>query len=212
MEFLLTYGWAILVVLVVIGALSYFGVLNPSRLLPSKCYFGTFGKCEDFVVISDVDNSGTGDDNFIWFYLMNNLGRSIETLDTTYKGDAGCEIGLIVVLEPTITPGDVFDAVLGGTCTGNTLTIIICLINKGYLKVVPPDKDFKDRYCTPDACTTWQPGEKASIILANCPGITKGSRIKEQIDLVYAFAGASEFTHTTGGEISAVAVESPFTS
>jgi len=30
MEFLMTYGWAILVVLVVIGALAYFGVLSPS--------------------------------------------------------------------------------------------------------------------------------------------------------------------------------------
>src|SRR3989338_3584712 len=37
MEFLMTYGWAILVVLVAIGALAYFGVLNPSRFLPSSC-------------------------------------------------------------------------------------------------------------------------------------------------------------------------------
>ncbi|MBI3036442.1 hypothetical protein HYY73_01620 [Candidatus Woesearchaeota archaeon] len=40
MEFLMTYGWAILVVLVVIGALSYFGVLSPSTLLPEKCNEG----------------------------------------------------------------------------------------------------------------------------------------------------------------------------
>ncbi len=37
MEFLMTYGWAILVVLVAIGALAYFGVLNPETLLPEKC-------------------------------------------------------------------------------------------------------------------------------------------------------------------------------
>jgi len=37
MEFLMTYGWAILVVLVVIGALAYFGVLSPATLLPEKC-------------------------------------------------------------------------------------------------------------------------------------------------------------------------------
>ena len=30
MEFLMTYGWAILVVLVVIGALAYFGILSPT--------------------------------------------------------------------------------------------------------------------------------------------------------------------------------------
>lgn len=37
LEFLMTYGWAILVVLVAIGALAYFGVLSPDKFLPSKC-------------------------------------------------------------------------------------------------------------------------------------------------------------------------------
>jgi hypothetical protein len=37
MEFLMTYGWAILVVLVAIGALTYFGVLSPDKFLPEKC-------------------------------------------------------------------------------------------------------------------------------------------------------------------------------
>jgi len=37
MEFLMTYGWAILVVLVVIGALVYMGVLNPMAMVPEKC-------------------------------------------------------------------------------------------------------------------------------------------------------------------------------
>jgi hypothetical protein len=37
LEFLTTYGWALLVILVMIGALVYFGVLNPSKALPTKC-------------------------------------------------------------------------------------------------------------------------------------------------------------------------------
>ena len=37
MEFLMTYGWAILVVLVAIGALAYFGVLSPNKFLPTSC-------------------------------------------------------------------------------------------------------------------------------------------------------------------------------
>ncbi len=41
MEFLMTYGWAILVVLVAIGALAYFGVLSPEKLLPEKCLIST---------------------------------------------------------------------------------------------------------------------------------------------------------------------------
>jgi hypothetical protein len=37
MEFLMTYGWALLVVIIVIAALAFFGLLNPSRFLPEKC-------------------------------------------------------------------------------------------------------------------------------------------------------------------------------
>jgi hypothetical protein len=36
MEFLMTYGWALLVVLLVIAVLAYFGMLNPDRFLPDK--------------------------------------------------------------------------------------------------------------------------------------------------------------------------------
>jgi hypothetical protein len=36
MEFLMTYGWALLVVLIAIAALAFFGMLNPDRFLPDK--------------------------------------------------------------------------------------------------------------------------------------------------------------------------------
>ena len=50
MEFLMTYGWAILVVLVAIGALAYFGLLNPDLFLPEKCVIssGSGLFCDDF--------------------------------------------------------------------------------------------------------------------------------------------------------------------
>ena len=54
MEFLMTYGWAILVVLVVIGALSYFGVLSPSTLLPEKCTFPVSVSCTDHTVVGSA--------------------------------------------------------------------------------------------------------------------------------------------------------------
>ena len=66
MEFLMTYGWAILVVLVAIGALAYFGVLNPSRFLPSSCTIIPGIGCDDFVVTAtDVQlilRNGMGND------------------------------------------------------------------------------------------------------------------------------------------------------
>ncbi len=47
MEFLMTYGWAILVVLAAIGALAYFGVLSPGNLLPQRCEFAAGMDCTE---------------------------------------------------------------------------------------------------------------------------------------------------------------------
>ena len=57
MEFLTTYGWAILVVLVMISALSYFGILDPSIFLPEKCVFSAGISCEESA--ADIDPVGT---------------------------------------------------------------------------------------------------------------------------------------------------------
>ncbi|MBD3313845.1 hypothetical protein GF345_05365, partial [Candidatus Woesearchaeota archaeon] len=78
MEFLMTYGWAILVVLVVIGALAYFGVLSPQRLLPDKCLFGPgIGTCSDFAI---EDLSSNTDDQQIVLDVTNGFGETI-TMD-----------------------------------------------------------------------------------------------------------------------------------
>lgn len=53
MEFLMTYGWAILVVLAAIAALAYFGVLSPDRFLPNKCQLPSGFGCVDFVANSN---------------------------------------------------------------------------------------------------------------------------------------------------------------
>lgn len=55
MEFLMTYGWAILVVLGAITALAYFGVLSPSKFYPDSCILPTSSGlgCSDFVLYPD---------------------------------------------------------------------------------------------------------------------------------------------------------------
>ncbi len=70
MEFLMTYGWAILVVLIAIGALAYFGVLSPGRFLPSSCTMGPGFSCEEF----KVDNVA-GDS--LQIRLRNGIGKDI---------------------------------------------------------------------------------------------------------------------------------------
>ena len=51
LEFLTTYGWAFLVILIMMSALAYFGVLNPSKLLPDRCNFGAEIGCNKNTMI-----------------------------------------------------------------------------------------------------------------------------------------------------------------
>ena len=47
LEFLTTYGWAFLIILIMIGTLAYFGILTPSKLLPNRCTIGSEFGCSD---------------------------------------------------------------------------------------------------------------------------------------------------------------------
>ena len=67
MEFLMTYGWAILVVLVAVMALSYFGVLSPDMFLSKKCSFPSGISCLDYQVT----------DSRVALVLQNNFGGTI---------------------------------------------------------------------------------------------------------------------------------------
>lgn len=50
LEFIATYGWAIMVVLVMTGAFAYFGILNPSKLMPSRCGGTPEFVCADYQI------------------------------------------------------------------------------------------------------------------------------------------------------------------
>jgi hypothetical protein len=85
MEFLMTYGWAILVVLAAIGALAYFGVLNVKSYLPEQC-FGPAGlDCLD-------KPSADAAKKTITFAFKNNLGNSINFTNAgNSSGDCGTD-------------------------------------------------------------------------------------------------------------------------
>jgi hypothetical protein len=53
-EFLVTYGWAIMAAMIVIGALTYFGITNPTTSLPDKCIFSNSFECKDFQITNDT--------------------------------------------------------------------------------------------------------------------------------------------------------------
>jgi hypothetical protein len=77
MEFLMTYGWAILVVLAAIGALAYFGVLSPDRFLPEKCTLPSGVACLDFTYAA-----GTG----ISMSIQNSGGFDMTGVSVTVNG------------------------------------------------------------------------------------------------------------------------------
>ncbi len=73
MEFLMTYGWAILVVLISIAALAFFGVLNPSKFSPNFCSIGPGFSCNEFKVTS----------NGVEISLRNGVGTSLNSVKMT---------------------------------------------------------------------------------------------------------------------------------
>ncbi|MBW2965599.1 hypothetical protein KY342_00680 [Candidatus Woesearchaeota archaeon] len=103
MEFLMTYGWAILVVLAAIGALAYFGVLKPTQFLPEKCVLAPGVACMDFKVSS----------NGINILISNSLGRDIEVTRITA---GNCS----QVFNQDLNNGDKFEFVLSGCNPGET--------------------------------------------------------------------------------------------
>lgn len=83
MEFLMTYGWAILVVLAAIGALAYFGVLSPDRFLPEKCTMPSGIACLDF----------TGTTDAITLRIQNAAGFDMDSVVINVTNSAGTDVG-----------------------------------------------------------------------------------------------------------------------
>lgn len=97
MEFLMTYGWAILVVLAAIGALAYFGILSPDRFLPSS-YTMTGG-------ISAAEyKMGTSS---LQFAFINNVGTTINVESVTVNTTGGS--GVNCNTNNTVTTGFALD-------------------------------------------------------------------------------------------------------
>lgn len=80
LEFLMSYGWAILVVLIAVGALAYFGVLNVDKFLPEKCTLTPGFACLDFKAGTDG----------ITLVIKNAMGGDI-VIETIALTKYGCE-------------------------------------------------------------------------------------------------------------------------
>ena len=115
MEFLMTYGWAILVVLAAIGALAYFGVLSPDKFMPSKCLVTGGFSCVEYKITTTE----------VRFYLQNNLGADANVTFvnvTNANGDACTVVGYPVWLnngQKTTSSFNVTGCLTGNSFKGN---------------------------------------------------------------------------------------------
>jgi len=85
MEFLMTYGWGILVVLAAIGSLAYFGVLNPAKFFPDSCVIPSSAgmACLDFNLFSSSAH----------LLIINSGGRDV-LIDRISVGSCSSDFGL----------------------------------------------------------------------------------------------------------------------
>ena len=110
MEFLMTYGWAILVVLAAIGALAYFGVLSPDRFLPEKCTLPSGVACLDF----------TGSPSTVTLVIQNSAGFDMQNV-SVYVNSTTANFGCTDAgADGTLTDGekDTFTCTTGGLSNG----------------------------------------------------------------------------------------------
>jgi len=99
LEFLMTYGWAILVVLAAIAALSYFGILNPSKFTPTTCVASSGVGCLGKPIITN---------NSVTLSISNGLGYDIAINTNAMSNDWNC---------PTANQ---YVCALGDSCTNAT--------------------------------------------------------------------------------------------
>ena len=92
LEFLMTYGWAILVVLLVIAVLMYSGVINTDAFLPDKCALASGIVCRDYAV----------EGSRVILSLKNNIGIGIiiNSVDVLKKNGGSCSNVGTVRLNP----------------------------------------------------------------------------------------------------------------
>jgi hypothetical protein len=100
MEFLMTYGWAILAAVIVIGVLAAFGVFNPSTYVPNRCILSAPLGC----------NAGTASAANVILEIQNGAGGEVVISSIAVEGCATDTTGW------TLADGDL-SAPITITCT-----------------------------------------------------------------------------------------------
>ncbi len=101
LEFLTTYGWAFMVILVMIGALAYFGVLNPQQFIPERCQMSAPFSCDGQNYILRA-----GEDDNIIITVRNSINTRLNISNMEIRNNEGNYDIECTGFEPTIIPID----------------------------------------------------------------------------------------------------------
>ena len=110
MEFLMTYGWAILAAIIAIAVLAYFGVFNPGRYTTETCAVSAPFVCDDNSAatptgVNLVLRNGGDEDYNISKVIISNCGTN-DTVST--QANSGNTATVTVTCSPVLTAGTSF--------------------------------------------------------------------------------------------------------
>ena len=103
LEFLTTYAWAFIVILVTLGSLYYFGVFDFSKFVPQKCAFSPQFACTDFVMRPSS----------VSVKLSNTLGEALNITSIDITNDASSPLVCTSPLSPpspNLNPGVLWES------------------------------------------------------------------------------------------------------
>lgn len=141
LEFLMTYGWAFLVVLILIGALAYFGVLSPKNFMGDKCLAPGGGfTCKAY----KLTNQGAVDHLLIDVDLNNMKGQDLVMMASGAGTYAVSLDGVSCSAITTTTDKPTQDATWSAESIGNYQISATCAnLAKGKKSIVKIDIPYK---------------------------------------------------------------------
>lgn len=118
MEFLMTYGWAILAAIIAIGVLAYFGVFSPGKYVTGSAVSNPPFYINAWNVQQDYDSGTAGDQAGVTLELRNNGGEDYTiqsvvvagcgTFSTSTGITAGSTANIVVPCTGALAAGNTF--------------------------------------------------------------------------------------------------------
>lgn len=115
LEFLTTYGWAFLVILIMIGTLAYFGILSPGKLLPNRCSFGSEFQCIDYQI--------SATDSTFKLRLKNGVGEAIDVTSMGVSTESATPYSCTNPTNPTSWKSGNISDFTWTACSGGGITV-----------------------------------------------------------------------------------------